>query len=166
MRSLLSKVFPNFYLHKSAHCLCSQACTCSYMSQECWYSSHLRHTDEFYPCIRPGLKQEKKNNTSHQPHTSYVNHCRHSTQENSQFCSMLIASGKTDCFTHCEKSKHKSRGVPPVMAYTGKLRPNCKRGTFSRLQVDERVRILTVEVCERVEKSVSFRSVKAPKRAE
>ena len=79
---------------------------------------------------------------------------------------MLIASGKTDCFTHCEKSKHKSRGVPPVMAYTGKLRPNCKRGTFSRLQVDERVRILTVEVCERVEKSVSFRSVKAPKRAE
>ena len=52
------------------------------------------------------------------------------------------------------------------MAYTGKLRSNCKRGTFSRLQVDERVRILTVEVCERVEKSVSFRSVKAPKRAE
>ena len=128
-----------FYLHKRAHFLCSQACTCSYMSQECWYSSHLRHTDEFYPCIRPGLKQEKKNNTSHQPHTSYVNHCRHSTQENSQFCSMLIASGKTDCFTHCEKSKHKSRGVVHMMASTGKLRPNCKRCTSSRLQVYERV---------------------------
>ena len=30
------------------------------MSQECWYSSHLRHTDEFYPCIRPGLKKKEK----------------------------------------------------------------------------------------------------------
>ena len=25
------------------------------MSQECWYSSHLRHTDESYPCIRPSI---------------------------------------------------------------------------------------------------------------
>ena len=64
---------------------------------------------------------------------------RHSTQENDQFCSMLSPSGKTDCFTHCEKSKHRSRGVPPIMASMGKLRPNCKRGTFSRLQVYERV---------------------------
>ena len=79
---------------------------------------------------------------------------------------MLIASGKTDCFTHCEKSKHKSRGVPPVMAYTGKLRPNCEKGTFSRVQVYERVGISIVEVYERVEKSVSFRSVKGPKRAD
>ena len=78
---------------------------------------------------------------------------------------MLIASGKTDCFTHCEKSKHKSRGVLPIMAYTGKLRPNCERGIFSRLQVYERAGISIVEVHERVEKSVSFRSVKRPKRA-
>ena len=78
---------------------------------------------------------------------------------------MLIASGKTDCFTHCEKIKHKSRGVLPIMAYTGKLRPNCEKGTFSRLQVYERVGISIVEVHERVEKSVSFRSVKRPKRA-
>ena len=78
---------------------------------------------------------------------------------------MLSASGKTDCFTHCQKSKHKFRGVPPIMASTGKLRPNCKRGTSSRFQVYERVRISVVEVYERVEKSVSFRSVKGPKRA-
>ena len=43
------------------------------MSQECWYSSHLRHTDEFYPCIRLGLKKKKKKTiTSHQPRTSYI----------------------------------------------------------------------------------------------
>ena len=77
---------------------------------------------------------------------------------------MLIASGKTDCFTHCEKSKHKSRGLPLIMTYTGRLRPNCERGTFSRPQVYERVRISIVEVYERVEKSVSFWSVKGPKR--
>ena len=35
MRSLLSKVFPNFYLHKGSHCLCSQACTCSFKSHPC-----------------------------------------------------------------------------------------------------------------------------------
>ena len=63
----------NLYLYKCSHCLCSQACTCSYMSQECWYSSHLRHNDEFYPCIRPGLKKRKENNTSNQPRTSYIN---------------------------------------------------------------------------------------------
>ena len=50
-----------FYLHKRAH------------FQECWYSSHLRHTDEFYPCIRLGLKKRKENNTCHQPRTSYIN---------------------------------------------------------------------------------------------
>ena len=77
---------------------------------------------------------------------------------------MRIASGKTDCFTHCEKSKNKSRGILPIMADTGKLRPNCERGIFSRLQVYERVRISIVEVYERVEKSVSFWSVKGPKR--
>ena len=125
------------------------------MSQACWYSSHLRHTDEFYPCIRPGLKKRKQ----YKPPTSHIVYKpRHSKQENNQFCSMLIASGMTDCFTHCEKSKPKSRGggVPPVMAYTGKLRPNCERGTFSRLEVYERVRISIVEVYERVERSVSF----------
>ena len=136
------------------------------MSQECWYSSHLRHTDEFYPYIRPGLKKKKENNRSYQPRTSYINHCRHSTQENNHVCSMLIASGKTDCFTHCKKSKHKPRGVPPMMGYTGKLRPNFERGIFSRLQVYERVRISIVEVYERVKKFVSFRSVKGPKRAD
>ena len=52
------------------------------------------------------------------------------------------------------------------MAYTGKLRPNCETGTFSRVQVYERVGISIVEVYERVEKSVSFRSVKGPKRAD
>ena len=52
------------------------------------------------------------------------------------------------------------------MAYTGKLRPNCEKGTFSRVQVYERVGISKVEVYERVEKSVSFRSVKGPKRAD
>ena len=78
---------------------------------------------------------------------------------------MLIALGKTDCFTHCEKSKHKSRGVPPIMAFTGKFHPNCERGTSSRLQVYERVRISIVEVYETVGKSVSFQSVKGPKRA-
>ena len=52
---------------------------------------------------------------------------------------MLSASGKTDRFTHCEKSKHKSRGVRPKMASKEKLRPNCKRGTSSRLQVYKRV---------------------------
>ena len=56
-------------------------------------------------------------------------------------------------------------GVPPIMAYTKKLRPNCETGTFSRLQVYERVGISIVEVYERVEKSGSFRSVKGPKRA-
>ena len=52
------------------------------------------------------------------------------------------------------------------MAYTGKLRPNCEKGTFSRVQVYERVGISIVEVYERVEKSGSFRSVKVPKRAD
>ena len=69
---------------------------------------------------------------------------------------MMSASGKTDCFTHCEKSKHKSRGVPPVMAYTGKL-PDFRFMKGFRISI--------VEVYERVEKSVSFRSVKGPKRA-
>ena len=78
---------------------------------------------------------------------------------------MLIASGKTDCFTHCKKSNINPGGVPPIMAYAGKLRPNCERGTFSRPQVYERVRISIVEVYERVEKSGSFRFVKEPKRA-
>ena len=134
------------------------------MSQECWYSCHLRHTDEFYPCIRRGLKIKKRKH--YKPPTSYIVYKpRHSTQENNQFCSMLVASGKTDCFTLCEKSKHKSRGVLPIMAYTRKLRPNCKRGTFSRLQVYERVRISIAEVYERVGKSVPIRSVKGPKRA-
>ena len=136
--SLIMIFISKFYLYKCSHFLCSQACTCSYMSQECWYSSHLRHTDEFYPCIRPGLKKKKRK--QYKPPTSYIVYKpRHSTQEKNLFCSMLSASGKTDCFTHCEKSKHRSRGVPPIMASTGKLRPNCKRGTFSRLQVYERV---------------------------
>ena len=134
------------------------------MSQECWYSSHLRHTDEFYPCIRPGLKKRKENNTSHQPRTSYIN-VDIQRKKIISFCSMVITSGKTDCFTLCEKSEHKSRGVPPIMASTGKIRPDFERGTSSRLQVYERVRILIVEVYERVEKSVSFWSVKGPKRA-
>ena len=134
------------------------------MSQECWYSSHLRHTDEFYPCIRSSLKKKKRK--QYKPPTSYIVYKpRHSTKENNQFCSMLIASGKTDCFTPFEKSKHKSWGVPPIMAYTGKLRPNCERGTFSRPQEYERVRISIVKVYERVGKCVSFRSVKGPQRA-
>ena len=54
-------------------------------------------------------------------------------------------------------------GGTPMMAYSEKLRPNCKRGTFSRLQVYKRVRISIVEVYKRVRKSVSFRSVKGPK---
>ena len=111
-------------------------------------------------------RSKKKKRKQYKPPTSYIVYKpRHSTQENNQFCSMLIASGKTDCFTHCEKSKHKSRGVPPIMAFKGKFHPNCERGTFSRLQVYERVRISIVEVYERVGKSVSFRSVKGPKRA-
>ena len=111
-------------------------------------------------------RSKKKKRKQYKQRTSYIVYKpRHSTQENNQFCSILIASGKTDCFTHWEKSKHKSRGVPPVMAYTGKLRPNCEKGTFSRVQVYERVGISIVEVYERVEKSVSFRSVKRPKRA-
>ena len=56
-------------------------------------------------------------------------------------------------------------GVPPIMVYTGKLCPNCERGTFSSLQVYERVRISIVEVYERVKNFVSFWSVKGPKRA-
>ena len=90
---------------------------------------------------------------------------RNSTQENDQFCSMLSASGKTDCFTHCEKSKHKSRGVPPIIAYTRKLRPNCERRPLPDFRCMKGFRISIVEVYERVEKSVSFRSVKGPKRA-
>ena len=59
------------------------------MSQECWYSLHLRHTDEFYPYIRPGLKKRKKtiHSISHQPRTSYVNHCRHSRERVKKFVS-------------------------------------------------------------------------------
>ena len=54
------------------------------------------------------------------PPTSYIVYkARHSTQENNQFCSMLIASGKTDCFTHCEKSKHKSRGGTSYNGFYG-----------------------------------------------
>ena len=116
------------------------------MSQECWYSSHLRHTDEFYPCIRPGLKKKKRK--QYKPPTSYIVYKRrHSTQENNQFCSMVITSGKTDCFTLCDKSEHKSRGVPPKMASKEKLRPNCKRGTSSRLQVYKRVSDFNSEIC-------------------
>ena len=58
--SLIMTFICKFYLYKCSHCLGSQACTCSCKSQECWYSSHLRHTDEFYPYIRPGLKKRKK----------------------------------------------------------------------------------------------------------
>ena len=45
-----------------------------------------------------------------------------------------------------------SRGVLPMMAYTGRLRP--KWGTFFRLQVYERVGISLVDVNKRVGKSV------------
>jgi len=43
------------------------------------------------------------------------------------------------------------RGILPLMAYTGKLRPT---GPFFKLQVYERVGISPVEVYERVGKSV------------
>ena len=41
LRSMLSKVFPNFYLHRCSHCLCSQACMCSCKSQLRLYNSHF-----------------------------------------------------------------------------------------------------------------------------
>ena len=46
-----------------------------------------------------------------------------------------------------------------MMAYTGRLRP--ERGTFSRLQVYERVGILLVEVYEMVGKFVIWVSERA-----
>ena len=134
------------------------------MSQECWYSSHLRHTDEFYPCIRPGLKKRKENNTSHQPRTSYIN-LDIQRKKIINFVACWLLQGRLIVSLMSRRASINPGGVPPSMAYTGKLRPNCERGTFSRLQVYERVRISIVEVHERVEKSVSFRSVKRPKRA-
>ena len=50
-------------------------------------------------------------------------------------------------------------GILPMMAYTGRLRP--ERGTFSRLQVYERVGILLVEVYEMVGKFVIWVSERA-----
>ena len=47
----------NFYLYKCSHCLCSQACTCSCKSQECWYSWHLCDNHDFHPCIHQFLEE-------------------------------------------------------------------------------------------------------------
>ena len=136
------------------------------MSQECWYSSHLRHTDEFYPCIRPGLKRRKENNTSHQPRTSYINlDIQRKKIINFVACWLLKGRLIVSLIARRASINLGGGGVPPIMAYTKKLRPNCETGTFSRLQMYERVRISIVEVYERVEKSGSFRFVKEPKRA-
>ena len=113
LRSLLSKVFPDFYLYKCSHFLCSQACTCSYKSLLSLYNSHLCDNHGFPLRIRRCLNEKKKKRILIKSYHDIYQ----------QFCSLLIASGKTGCFTHCEKSKHKSRGVQPTIAYTGKLRP-------------------------------------------
>ena len=63
---------------------------------------------------------------------------------------MLIASGKTDCFTHVEKSKHKSRGVPPIIAYRGSFALIAKGVPFPDFKCMKGFRISIVEVHERV----------------
>ena len=145
-----------FYLYKCSHFLCSQACTCSYMSQECWYSSHLRHTDEFYPCIRLGLKKRKENNTCHQPRTSYIN-LDIQRKKIINFVACWLLQVRLIVSLIARRASINPGGVLPIMASTGKLRPNCKRCTSSRLSI--------VEIHERVGESVAFRSVKGPKRA-
>ena len=60
-----------------------------------------------------------------------------------------MAEGNSQSMTETVK---KPRGILPMMAYTGRLRP--KGVPFSRLQVYERVGILFVKVYERVGKSV------------
>ena len=123
-----------FYLYKCSHRLGNHECPSSCKSQECWYSLHLCDSHDFHPNLRSRplevVSTRKKGITPVFLAPKYS-----PAQENNQFCSMLIASGKTDGFTHWERRKHKSRAVPPVMAYTGKLRPNCEMGTFSSLQV-------------------------------
>ena len=57
------------------------------------------------------------------------------------------------------------RGTPYNRLYE-EASSELQKAPSSRLQVYERVRISIVEVYERVEKSVSFRSVKGPKRAD
>ena len=110
-------------------------------------------------------KKRKKNNTSNQPRTSFIN-LDIQRKKIINFVAFWLLQGRLIVSLIARRASiNPGGGVPPVMAYTGKLRPNCKRGTFSRLQVDERVRISIVEVYERVEKSVPFRSVKGPKRA-
>ena len=49
-----------FYLYKCSHFLCSQACTCSYMSQECWYNSHFCDNRGFAFRIHQCLSKETK----------------------------------------------------------------------------------------------------------
>ena len=60
LRSMLSKVFPNFYLHKCSHCLCSQACMCSCKSQLCLYNSHFCDNHGFPFRIHRCLSKETK----------------------------------------------------------------------------------------------------------
>ena len=136
--SLIMTFISKFYLYKCSHCLGSQACTCSCKSQECWYSSHLRHTDEFYPCIRPGLKKRKENNTSHQPRTSYIN-LDIQRKKIINFVACWLLQVRLIVSLIARRASINTGGVLSIMASTGKLRPNCKRCTSSRLQVYERV---------------------------
>ena len=58
--SLIMTFISTFYLYKCSHFLCSQACTCSYMSQECWYSSHFCDNHGFPFRIHRCLSKETK----------------------------------------------------------------------------------------------------------
>ena len=55
--SLIMTFISKCYLYKCAHCLGSQACTCSCKSQECWYSLHLCDSHGFHPCIHQFLEE-------------------------------------------------------------------------------------------------------------
>ena len=93
-------------------------------------------------------RSKKKKRKQYKPLTSYIAYKpRHSTQENNQFCSMLI-----------ERRESKIPGGNPL---EWPIRGSSARMGNGYLFQPSGV----VEVHERVEKSVSFCSVKRPKRA-
>ena len=147
-------------------------CTCK--SQLCLYNSHFCDNHGFRFRIHRCLSKEMKKTRNKYKLSLimtfvskfYRYKCSHCL--GSQACTCSCKSQECWYSSHlCDNHGFHpcSREEPPIMTYTGKRRPNCEMGTSSRLQVYERVGISIVEVYERVGKSVSFWSVKGPKRA-
>ena len=127
------------------------------MSQECWYSSHLRHTDEFYPCIRPGLKKRKENNTSHQPRTSYIN-VDIQRKKIINFVAWRLLQGRLIVSLFATRASINPEGYPLKWLLRRSFVRIAKEVPLPDFRCIKGFRISIV-------KSVSFRSVKGPKRA-